>query len=98
MPTTNGLPAVVLKYEDATPTDARLVARAMSLHELFMKTRPAASPPTRIEVMRDTRDGDVEVRMYDQNDGLAARYRWESESDNMRKVASHDQSKPLPQD
>jgi hypothetical protein len=91
MPTTNSLPAVVPKYEDATPTDARLVARAMSLHELFMKARPAASPPTRIEVMRDTRDCDVEVRMYDES-GLAARYRWESETDNMRKVASHDQS------
>ncbi len=91
MQTTNSLPAVVPKYEDATPTDARLVARAMSLHELFMKARPTASPPTRVEVMRDTGDGDVEVRMYDENDGLVARYRWDSERDNMRKVASHDQ-------
>jgi hypothetical protein len=41
--------------------------------------------------MRDTGDGDVEVRMYDENDGLVARYRWDSERDNMRKVASHDQ-------
>jgi hypothetical protein len=91
MQTTNSLPAVVPKYEDATPTDARLVARAMSLHELFMKARPTASPPTRVEVMRDIGDGDVEVRMYDENDGLVARYRWDSERDNMRKVASHDQ-------
>ena len=92
MPTTNSLPAMVLKYEDATPTDARLVARAMSLHELFMKAGPAASPPTRADTIRDSRDGDVEVRMYDENDVLVARYRWDSETDNMRKVASHDQS------
>ncbi len=93
MPTTNGLPAVVPMYEDASasPTDARLVARAMSLHEHFMKARPTASPPTRADVMRDGRDGNVEVRMYDENDGLVARYRWDSETDNMRKVASHNQ-------
>jgi hypothetical protein len=83
--------AVVPMYEDASPTDARLVARAMSLHEQFMK---AASPPTRADVMRDSRDGDVEVRMYDENDGLVARYRWNGETDNMRKVASHDQCTP----
>ena len=91
MPTTNSLPAVAPKYEDTTPTDARLVARAMSLHELFMKARPTARPPTTADVMRDSRDGDVEVRMYDQDDVLVARYRWDSETDNMRKVASHDQ-------
>jgi hypothetical protein len=91
MPSTNSSPDVVPKYEDATPADARLVARAMSLHEHFMKARRAASPPTRVEVMRDSKDGDIEVRMYDQNDGLVARYRWDSETDNMRKVASRDQ-------
>jgi hypothetical protein len=91
MPTTNSLPAVGPMYEDTSPTDARLVARAMSLHELFMQARPATRPPTRVEVVRDTRNGDAEVRMYDEIDGLAALYRWERNTDNMRKVASQDQ-------
>jgi hypothetical protein len=87
MPTTNRAPAVV--YQDTSPTDARLVARAMRLHEEFMKARPRGSAPTRTDVIRDRDNGDAEVRMYNENDALVARYRWDSESDNMHKVANN---------
>ena len=89
MPTTNNAPAVV--YQDTSPTDARLVPRAMRLHEEFMKARPRGSAPTRTDVIRGRHNGDAEVRMYDEKDALVARYRWDSESDNMHKVANHDQ-------
>jgi hypothetical protein len=88
MSTTNSAPAVI--YQDTSTTDARLVARAMRLHEEFIKARPRASAPTRADVIRRD-NGDAEVRMYDENDTLVARYRWDSESDNMRKVANHNQ-------
>jgi len=88
MPTINSAATV---YDDAHPTDARLIARAMSLHEQFMKARPTASLPTRADVMRDSREGDAEVHMFDEHDVLVARYRWDSQTDNVRKVVSHNQ-------
>jgi hypothetical protein len=66
-----------------------LIARAMSLHEQFMKARPTASLPTRADVMRDSSEGDAEVHMFDEHDVLVARYRWDSQTDNVRKLASH---------
>ena len=85
MSTTDGFEAAVPICEGASPSDARLLARAMSLHEQFMHAHPTSSPPTRTEVRHQSVD--AEVRMYDKHDVLVARYHWDSKNDNMRKVS-----------
>lgn len=90
MPNTDGPDAVRPIHEDPSSSDSGLVARATSLHEQFMRARPGSAPPARTDVMRDSESGDADICMYDRNDVLVARYRWDSKRDNMRKVSLSD--------